>query len=72
NFRFTQKGNAVYAFYLIPENNTQLPQNLQFSFPKRFKKISVLGSNKAVKFEQKENKINLQTTGIGQLPHAVV
>lgn len=72
NFRFTQKGNAVYAFYLVPENNLQLPQNLQFSFPKKFKKISVLGSNKAVKFEQKGNDISIQTSDIKQQAHAVV
>lgn len=72
NFRFTQKGNSVYAFYLVPENNTQLPQNLQFSFPKKFKKVSVLGSNKAVKFEQQANNMNISTSDIKQQPHAVV
>ncbi|MCL1676423.1 alpha-L-fucosidase [Elizabethkingia meningoseptica] len=72
NLRFTQKGNAVYAFYLIPENSTQLPGNVSFSFPGKIRKISVLSTGKALKFNQKGNTITIQTNSIPSQKHAVV
>lgn len=66
------KKEMLFMLLSCSENNLQLPQNLQFSFPKKFKKISVLGSNKAVKFEQKGNDISIQTSDIKQQAHAVV
>ena len=71
--RFTQKGDKVYAIYLLDENET-LPEQITFDkfFSLKTGKIKVLGSNKKATLSQKDGHYCIQFDADETLQHAVV
>ena len=71
--RFTQKGNKVYAIYLLDENET-LPNQIDFRKNVNLKtgKIKVLGSNRKATLSQKEGRYCIQFDSNETMQHAVV
>ena len=71
--RFTQKGNKVYAIYLLDENET-LPNQIDFRKNVNLKtgKIKVLGSNRKATLSQKDGHYYIQFDADETLQHAVV
>ena len=71
--RFTQKGDKVYAIYLLDENET-LPEQIAFDkfFSLKTGKIKVLGSNRKATLSQKDGHYYIQFDTNETLQHAVV
>ena len=71
--RFTQKGDKVYAIYLLDENET-LPEQITFDkfFSLKIGKIKVLGCGKKAALSHKDGKYCIQFDANETLLHAVV
>lgn len=71
--RFTQKGDKVYAIYLLDENET-LPEQIAFDkfFSLKTGKIKVLGSKRKATLSQKDGHYYIQFDANETLQHAVV
>jgi len=62
NICFTQKGNTVYAIYLLDENENKLPSRIKISSFKSKKntKIHLVGPDKKLKWSQSNDFITIE------------
>jgi len=62
NICFTQKGNTVYAIYLLDENENKLPSQIKISSFKSKKntKIHLVGPDKKLKWSQSNDFITIE------------
>lgn len=72
-FRFTQKGDKVYAIYLLDEGES-LPETLTFdaAFPLKNGKIKILGSKEKAMLKKVDGHYQITTKGVENTLHAVV
>lgn len=72
-FRFTQKGDKVYAIYLLDEGES-LPETLTFdaAFPLKNGKIKILGSKEKAMLKKVDGCYQITTKGVENTLHAVV
>ena len=72
-FRFTQKGDKVYAIYLLDEGES-LPETLTFdaAFPLKNGKIKILGSKEKAMLKKVDGHYQITTKGGENTLHAVV
>lgn len=62
NICFTQKGNAIYAIFLMDENQNELPSEIKISSFETVKntKINLVGRGKKLKWEQTQEGILIE------------
>ena len=72
-FRFTQKGDKVYAIYLLDEGES-LPETLTFdaAFPLKNGKVKILGSKEKAMLQKVGGRYQITTKGVENTLHAVV
>ena len=80
-FRFTQKGDKVYAIFLLDEQESPVPETYWFDFSNaggtpanlRTGKIKVLGSNKkATLSKEDDGRYRIDFPHSLEMPHAIV